>query len=73
MFEPTYAARSAFETRIAECKDLKQFYKHIRSQLSGSVGPLQTRDNSGNIVDNSHAARVFARKIGPVKPPLLLI
>ena len=61
-----YAAHRTFSNqltsaRIAESRDLKLFYKHIRSELLGPVGSLQTRDNSGNIVDNNHTgANVFA-------------
>ena len=43
----------AYESRIADSKNTKRLFKHIRTKLSGPVATIQIRDNSGTLTDDS--------------------
>lgn len=60
-------ARIKYEDRLANTKDPKRLYKHIRSKLSGPVGSLQLKDPSGTVMDNScDVANAFANTFSSV-------
>ena len=49
------------ESRIADSKNTKSLFKHIRTKLSGPVAIIQIRDNSGILTDNiSEVANILA-------------
>ncbi|XP_063920755.1 uncharacterized protein LOC135135589 [Zophobas morio] len=67
-------ARITYEKSIADGKDTKRLYKHIRTQLSGPVGTnLRIKDDTGTVVDSDiEVADSFAKsflKIFVQEPP----
>jgi hypothetical protein len=67
-------ARLEYEKGIADDKDPKRLYKHIRTKLSGPVKTIHVKDDSGLVVDsNNGVADVFAETFSKVfitEPPL---
>jgi hypothetical protein len=66
--------RLKYEKGIADDKDPKRLYKHIRTKLSGPVKTIHVKDDSGLVVDsNNGVADVFAETFSKVfitEPPL---
>jgi hypothetical protein len=69
-----WEARLGYEKCIADDKDPKRLYKHIRTKVSGPVKTIHVKDASGLVVDNNNGvADVFAEtfsKIFITEPPL---
>ena len=63
-------ARFSNENNIANSKDTKQLYKHIRTQLSGADRSLQVKDSTGTngtiANDENKFAEVFAETFSKV-------
>ncbi len=54
-------AKIAYESRIANSKNTKRLFKHVRTKLSEPVATIQIRDNSGTLThDSSEVANILA-------------